>query len=89
MDEISPTEKLDFDILDRKGRLFRIALSLGVATLVTVVCMTAMVHDGNGPEQGLGVASAGIVAIIMFILVAHVTHKVIVRLHENLRARRR
>ncbi|HEY4182571.1 MAG TPA: hypothetical protein VGM90_37320 [Kofleriaceae bacterium] len=90
MSEISPTEKtLDVDILDTKGRLFRLGLAISISLTFTIVCMTAMVHDGNGPEGSLGSASAGIIAILMLILVAHVSHKLIVRVHENRRAARR
>ncbi|HEY4180486.1 MAG TPA: hypothetical protein VGM90_26765 [Kofleriaceae bacterium] len=90
MDEISPTEKpLDQDILDTKGRLFRLVLAIAISAVFTGLCMNFMLHDGNGPEGSLGSASAGIVGILMLILVAHVSHKVIVRVHEKRRATRR
>ena len=88
MSEISPTETLDHDILDTKGRLFRLCLAIAISAVFTVFTMNAMLHDGRGPEGSLGSASAGIVGILMLILVAHVSHKFIVRVHENRRAAR-
>jgi hypothetical protein len=80
----------EIDIRDTKGRLFRLGLAVAASTLFTVVCMTAMIHDGRGPSKdGMGQAMPAIMAIVMFVLVTHVAHKLVVRVHENRRAARR
>ena len=80
----------EIDIRDTKGRLFRLGLATLVSTVFTVLCMTAMIHDGKGPSKdGMGQAMPGIVAIVMFVLVTHVVDKLVVRMHENRRTARR
>lgn len=89
MSEISPTtmtEPIDTDIMDRKGRLGRIAIAVVFALLVTALCMNAMINSGRGPQQDpVSQASVVIMAIAMFLLTASTAHKIIVRWHENRR----
>lgn len=88
MSEISPTmtEPIDTDIMDRKGRLFRIGIAVVFALVVTALCMNAMINSGKGPQEDpVGQASVIIVGIAMFVLTGSTAHKIIVRWHENRR----
>jgi len=80
------TDPIDTDIMDRKGRLFRIGIAVVFSLVVTALCMNAMINSGKGPQSDpVGQASVIIMSVAMFLLVASTAHKIIVRWHENRR----
>ena len=80
---------MDEDIFDRKGRLVRIGLAVLLSSALTFLVMNAIIHSGKGPQKDpVGQGSVLIMAIVMFLLVASVAHKVITRVHEARKARK-
>jgi hypothetical protein len=75
--------ELDTDILDRGGRLKRIALATLIGGAFTFVVLSAMINSGRGPQQDpVGQASVVIMGVIMFVLVSSVAHRLILRVRE-------
>lgn len=73
--------ELETDILDRGGRLRRIAVATLIGGTATFFVLRAMIHAGRGPQQDpIGQASVVLMGVFMFALSSVTVLKLITRL---------